>query len=62
MPRNYGSSSTDEERQNLRKQSEQRAKRMFTGFIDFAFSGNILEIAIGLMLVPPLPRELRSQT
>ncbi|KAI3322219.1 gated mechanosensitive channel [Xylariaceae sp. AK1471] len=50
MPLSYGSSFTEEERQNLLEQGEQRAKRMFTGFVDFAFSGNILEIAIGLIL------------
>ncbi|KAI0404315.1 large-conductance mechanosensitive channel [Xylaria palmicola] len=51
MPLLYGSSTnTDEERRSLLEQGEQRAKRMFAGFIDFAFSGNILEIAFGLIL------------
>lgn len=33
----------------LLERSEQGARRLFSGFIDFAFSGNILEIAFGLM-------------
>lgn len=45
------SSVSDAERRSLLEQGEERAKRMFAGFIDFAFSGNILEIAFGLMLV-----------
>ncbi|KAJ2998285.1 hypothetical protein NUW58_g375 [Xylaria curta] len=51
MPLVYSSSSvTNEEQQNLLEQGEERAKRVFSGFIDFAFSGNILEIAFGLIL------------
>ncbi|KAJ8109166.1 hypothetical protein ONZ43_g6209 [Nemania bipapillata] len=50
MPIVYGSSITEEERRSLLEQGEEQAKRMFTGFIDFAFSGNILEIAFGLIL------------
>ncbi|KAI1281152.1 large-conductance mechanosensitive channel [Xylaria sp. FL0933] len=51
MPLLYSSSSqNDDEQRSLLEQSEDRAKRVFTGFIDFAFSGNILEIAFGLIL------------
>ncbi|KAI0523665.1 large-conductance mechanosensitive channel [Xylaria bambusicola] len=51
MPLLYGSSSNnDDEQQSLIEQSEARAKRVFAGFIEFAFSGNILEIAFGLIL------------
>ncbi|GAW14395.1 hypothetical protein ANO14919_037970 [Xylariales sp. No.14919] len=52
MPLLYGSSSGahDDEQRSLLEQGEERAKRMFAGFIDFAFSGNILEIAFGLIL------------
>ncbi|GAP87283.1 putative large conductance mechanosensitive channel [Rosellinia necatrix] len=50
MPPAFDSSVSDEERRSLLEQGEERAKRMFTGFIDFAFSGNILEIAFGLIL------------
>lgn len=39
----------DEERRSLLREGEQKAKRILSGFIDFAFSGNILEIAFGLM-------------
>lgn len=50
MPLLYGSqSNTEDEQRSLLEQGEERAKRMFAGFIDFAFSGNILEIAFGLM-------------
>ncbi|KAI1426854.1 large-conductance mechanosensitive channel [Xylaria sp. FL1777] len=50
MPLFYASANNDDEHRSLLEQSEERAKRMFTGFIDFAFSGNILEIAFGLIL------------
>ncbi|KAL7629086.1 hypothetical protein AAE478_000604 [Parahypoxylon ruwenzoriense] len=45
------SEANDEERRNLLREGEQTAHRIFSGFIDFAFSGNILEIAFGLMSV-----------
>ncbi len=52
MPLFYGSSTNgDDEQRSLLEQGEERAKRMFAGFIEFAFSGNILEIAFGLMSV-----------
>lgn len=51
MPLLYASSIAEDERRSLLEQGEEQAKRMFTGFIDFAFSGNILEIAFGLMSV-----------
>ncbi|RYC58854.1 hypothetical protein CHU98_g7356 [Xylaria longipes] len=50
MPLLYGSSINDGEERSLLEEGEERAKRLFTGFIDFAFSGNILEIAFGLIL------------
>ncbi|KAI0023087.1 gated mechanosensitive channel [Xylariomycetidae sp. FL0641] len=46
----FGSRDDDEERHPLLQESERRARRFFSGFIDFAFSGNILEIAFGLIL------------
>ncbi|KAI1498735.1 large-conductance mechanosensitive channel [Biscogniauxia marginata] len=49
MAPSYGSVS-DEESRNLLQEGERRAKRAWSGFIDFAFSGNILEIAFGLIL------------
>ncbi|KAI2635375.1 large-conductance mechanosensitive channel [Xylaria nigripes] len=54
MPLQYGSTippAANTEEQSLLEQGEERAKRMFASFIDFAFSGNILEIAFGLMSV-----------
>ncbi|KAJ8127239.1 hypothetical protein O1611_g6399 [Lasiodiplodia mahajangana] len=50
MPLLYGSSVANEEQRSLLEQGEEQAKRVFSGFIDFAFSGNILEIAFGLIL------------
>ncbi|KAI0203755.1 large-conductance mechanosensitive channel [Astrocystis sublimbata] len=49
MPLVYSSIHSDEHR-SLLEEGEERAVRFFTGFIDFAFSGNILEIAFGLIL------------
>ncbi|KAI0176057.1 gated mechanosensitive channel [Hypoxylon sp. FL1284] len=40
----------DQERQTLLREGEERVARIFSGFIEFAFSGNILEIAFGLIL------------
>ncbi|KAI5866802.1 gated mechanosensitive channel [Durotheca rogersii] len=40
----------DGERRTLLREGEKRVHRIFSGFIDFAFSGNILEIAFGLIL------------
>ncbi|KAI0008001.1 gated mechanosensitive channel [Xylariaceae sp. FL0662B] len=40
----------EEERRSLLREGERKAKRILSGFIDFAFSGNILEIAFGLIL------------
>ena len=39
----------DDERRELLERGEQQARRLFHDFIDFAFSENILEIAVGLM-------------
>lgn len=41
----------EEERRTLLQEGEVKARKVFSGFVDFAFSGNILEIAFGLMLV-----------
>jgi large conductance mechanosensitive channel len=41
----------EEEDIDLVEQGERQAKRLYQGFMDFAFSGNTLEIAFGLMLV-----------
>ncbi|KAI5922613.1 large-conductance mechanosensitive channel [Camillea tinctor] len=49
MSTSYGSVS-DEESRTLLREGERRARRAWSGFIDFAFSGNILEIAFGLIL------------
>ncbi|KAI0596480.1 large-conductance mechanosensitive channel [Biscogniauxia sp. FL1348] len=49
MPPSYESMSEEESR-GLLEEGERRAKRAWSGFIDFAFSGNILEIAFGLIL------------
>ncbi|ETS83289.1 hypothetical protein PFICI_05165 [Pestalotiopsis fici W106-1] len=39
-----------EDAEQLLQTSERSARRLFSGFKDFAFSGNILEIAFGLIL------------
>ena len=38
-----------EDAEEFMQTGERHAKRLFSGFKDFAFSGNILEIAFGLM-------------
>lgn len=38
-----------EERHALLEEGEQEAKKLFSGFISFVFSDNILEFAFGLM-------------
>ncbi|KXJ95621.1 large-conductance mechanosensitive channel [Microdochium bolleyi] len=47
-----GSSSShdDEERTALLGYGPRRFKRFFSGFVDFAFSGNVLDVAFGLIL------------
>ncbi|KAH9883239.1 gated mechanosensitive channel [Xylariomycetidae sp. FL2044] len=45
-----GLGAAEDEARVLLEQGEQRAVRIFTGFVDFAFSGNILEIAFGLII------------
>ncbi|KAL2024512.1 hypothetical protein VTK56DRAFT_7555 [Thermocarpiscus australiensis] len=40
----------DDERRALLDESRRRARRIVDGFIDFAFQGNVLEIAFGLIL------------
>lgn len=37
------------ESSSLLHRGQERAQRFFHGFVDFAFQGNILEIAFGLM-------------
>ncbi|KAI0159667.1 large-conductance mechanosensitive channel [Xylariaceae sp. FL1272] len=44
------SSASDPERHSLLERGEVNAKRVLSGFVDFVFSGNILEIAFGLIL------------
>ncbi|KAI1177432.1 large-conductance mechanosensitive channel [Nemania sp. FL0916] len=50
MPLPFRSSDANDERRGLLEQGEAGAKRIVTGFVDFVFSGNILEIAFGLIL------------
>ncbi|KAI1759365.1 gated mechanosensitive channel [Hypoxylon sp. FL1150] len=45
-----GQRDEEQEQQTLLQEGEQKVKGIFAGFIDFAFSGNILEIAFGLIL------------
>ncbi|KAH8681360.1 large-conductance mechanosensitive channel [Xylariales sp. PMI_506] len=40
----------EDDHDDLFHQGERHAKHLFRGFLDFAFSGNILEIAFGLIL------------
>ncbi|KAI1461569.1 large-conductance mechanosensitive channel [Annulohypoxylon moriforme] len=47
---NEGGDEEEGERHTLLEESEQKAQRLVSSFIDFAFSGNILEIAFGLIL------------
>jgi hypothetical protein len=37
------------EEDSLLERSQRKARRIWDGFIDFAFQGNILQIAFGLM-------------
>lgn len=46
----HGSSETE----SLLGRSRHKMKRFFDGFVDFAFQGNILQIAFGLMYYVPL--------
>ncbi|ORY63061.1 large-conductance mechanosensitive channel [Pseudomassariella vexata] len=39
-----------DERRELLERGEQHAKKFWQGFLDFAFSGNVLEVAFGLIL------------
>jgi large conductance mechanosensitive channel len=41
---------SDSEEPDLLDESRRRAHRLLRGFIDFAFQGNVLEIAFGLIL------------
>ncbi|KAK4100281.1 gated mechanosensitive channel [Parathielavia hyrcaniae] len=40
----------DDEDRDLLDESRQRARRVLSGFFDFAFQGNVLEIAFGLII------------
>ena len=56
MPRlgnhGFGSGSPDHgEEQHFLEGGRRRVRRVWDGFIDFAFQGNVLEIAFGLMCV-----------
>ena len=44
----YDSSDEDD---TLLEHGQRRVRRVWEGFIDFAFQGNVLEIAFGLMWV-----------
>ncbi|KAI9902597.1 hypothetical protein N3K66_001949 [Trichothecium roseum] len=46
FPRNDAASETD----TLLERNKRRARRLWDGFVDFAFQGNILQIAFGLIL------------
>lgn len=50
MPSDVEHGST--ETSSLLGRSRHNMKRFFDGFVDFAFQGNILQIAFGLMFVP----------
>jgi large conductance mechanosensitive channel len=39
------------ERDALLERGARRVKRLWEGFVDFAFEGNVLQIAFGLMFV-----------
>jgi len=42
----YGSDSSDD---NFFEEGTRRVRNVWQGFVDFAFQGNVLEIAFGLM-------------
>ena len=42
-------SDDDESGEDLLEQGRRRARSVVDGFVDFAFQGNVLEIAFGLM-------------
>ncbi|GJN66972.1 hypothetical protein PLIIFM63780_004442 [Purpureocillium lilacinum] len=44
------SNSSSSETESLLGRGQRRVKRFFDGFVDFAFQGNILQIAFGLIL------------
>lgn len=44
-------SDSGEEDVSLMETGRRHTKRFVSGFVDFAFSGNVLEIAFGLMYV-----------
>ncbi|KAK6192988.1 hypothetical protein LQW54_012912 [Pestalotiopsis sp. IQ-011] len=50
MPRLPDDEAFQEDAEEFMQTGERHAKRLFSGFKDFAFSGNILEIAFGLIL------------
>jgi large conductance mechanosensitive channel len=46
----YRDEENDDEERDLLDEGRRRAGRILGGFIDFAFQGNVLEIAFGLIL------------
>lgn len=40
---------SDDESDTLLEESRQKVRRVWEGFVDFAFQGNVLEVAFGLM-------------
>jgi large conductance mechanosensitive channel len=46
---NNDSFESDDEDDTLLEHGARRARRVVNGFVDFAFQGNVLEIAFGLM-------------
>ncbi|KAH8884740.1 gated mechanosensitive channel [Thozetella sp. PMI_491] len=46
---NYGNAVEDEE-ESLLATGERRVRRLWSGFLDFALQGNILDVALGLMI------------
>ncbi|KAK0701817.1 large-conductance mechanosensitive channel [Lasiosphaeria miniovina] len=51
MPPRLGNNGyEDDDDQDLLDEGRRRASRILSGFIDFAFQGNVLEIAFGLIL------------
>ncbi|KAK3319316.1 large-conductance mechanosensitive channel [Apodospora peruviana] len=47
---NGDDSDSDSESNHLLEEGQRRVRRVWQGFIDFAFQGNVLEIAFGLIL------------
>jgi large conductance mechanosensitive channel len=52
MPRLPEDGYESDDSENLLEQGARRAKNLWSGFLDFAMQGNVLEIAFGLMYSP----------